>query len=845
MDANGQRFWLLADKNHWELKGNSSGLEYDLDRRSLRLASQRREENFNDREDLLEERLSKTPQTLDSYGNRAYWEEGENSRGIMATGAMDEEIMIYQPPPDFGTPTDLVMGHDGILYIAFKNRVVLHDRRERWEDTVINPDEFNPWRMAANPEGGVWVLDKKAGSVAKVQGQPLPKFLKSSPPDAFLPCEENPDPPRLKVLKKVAWPAGEEPIALASSPQGQLAFLSGMEGEFSKVRFLNKDESLSSPMELKGANHPYSLGWVSENRIAILLAGVSQEALAYRTDAAGSEATQQPPVGDLYPLKDDFNGEPFIHVLEFPLYYPTVNGSHPLHRLSFSIYSKKGFALNNPSFAPLDSQDRTMVWHRLFLEAVIPAGCGIKVWVSASQEPLASRENLNEDWYEHRFGGIYHKSSASRVPVGVWESMASELPHHPGLLPCGREKNESGLFSVLLQRSSRKVRSLTGRFLNIWVELEGTGHATPEIFAVRAYGSRFSYVDEYLPQLYKETVFLPEADNKVTEDNGTATGSDFLERFVGNVEGVLTSLEDRVANSHLLTHPQTVPEDSLEWLGSWVGFDFEPGLPRARRRNFLQAAPDLSRWHGTLRGLKLSLELATGGISGGEIVVLEDFKLRRTFATIIGADLDDENDPLTTGAAISGNSYVGDTLFLGEEHKKEFLALFSADLPIDDSEQAAIDTLFDKLAHRVTVLVHEEVVPQDLGLIRQMAAREVPAHVELRVLSATHPFIVGMASLVGVDTYLANRIPPQPARIGKSRMGLRDFVQGPMALDPRLEGIGSGIPQPPIQRPIARAQGATKNLGEDISLDASESQAFEGRKITKYDWKYIGRRNSL
>ena len=91
-------------------------------------------------------------------------------------------------------------------------------------------------------------------------------------------------------------------------------------------------------------------------------------------------------------------------------------------------------------------------------------------------------------------------------------------------------------------------------------------------------------------------------------------------------------------------------------------------------------------------------------------------------------------------------------------------ALFSAALPVDTTEQAAIEQLFDRLAHRITILVHEAVEPQDLGLIKHIATQETPAHVAFRVLSASHPFLVGMSALVGVDSYLARRDSPAAAR---------------------------------------------------------------------------------
>jgi phage tail-like protein len=331
------------------------------------------------------------------------------------------------------------------------------------------------------------------------------------------------------------------------------------------------------------------------------------------------------------------------------------------------------------------------------------------------------------------------------------------------------------------------VRALRGRYLWVRLELSGNGQSTPEIAAVRAYGSRFSYRDRYLPKLYGETLY-GEAANAV----GESTPADFLERFLTTFESILTPLEDRIARADLLTDPRTVPEEALDWLGSWIGVSFEGGYPSSQRRRLLREAATLYSRRGTLAGLKQALDIATqDGVSGGEIVVLEDFRLRRTFATILGADLADETDPLLQGLAVSGNSYVGDTLFLGDDTRQEFLALFGPDLP-NPSEEDAILTFFDELAFRVTVLVHQEVTPQDLGLIRRIVEQETPAHILTRVLTASHPFRVSMSSLVGVDTYLAPKPQPQPVRLGSSHIGVRDLILRPPSLDPRLEGGHSG-----------------------------------------------------
>jgi phage tail-like protein len=350
-------------------------------------------------------------------------------------------------------------------------------------------------------------------------------------------------------------------------------------------------------------------------------------------------------------------------------------------------------------------------------------------------------------------------------------------------------QDEAGLFTVLIQRNRRRVSALRGRYLHVRVVLCGDGRTTPELYALRAYGSRFSYVEHYLPALYHETLFGPEADEAISP-GAPLSPADFLERFVDNFEGILTPLEDRIAQAWLLTDPRSTLDDALEWLGSWIGMVFSVAHPPQRRRALLRAAPELFRRRGTLAGLRLALDLVTGGaVRGGEIVVVEDWRLRRTFVTILGADLADEEDPLLAGLAVSGNSFVGDTLFLGDvavERRKEFLALFAGDLPRLDAERDAVQDFLDHLAYCVTVLVHQAVEPQELGMIRQIVEMEKPAHVEAKVLPASEAFRVGMASLVGVDSYLAPEPAVEPVRVDGTYLGVRDQVLRRASLDPRV-----------------------------------------------------------
>ena len=198
----------------------------------------------------------------------------------------------------------------------------------------------------------------------------------------------------------------------------------------------------------------------------------------------------------------------------------------------------------------------------------------------------------------------------------------------------------------------------------------------------------------------------------------------------------------------------------------------------------------LSRWRGTRRGLEMALELVTdGGVSRGELVLIEHWRLRRTMATILGADLADEDDPLLGGLAVSGNSLVGDTLVLGNEHRREFMALFGEESR-SRTDEAWVRRFYARAAHRATVLAFEDTDPESLGLIRRVVAAECPAHVRTRVRTASRSFIVGMTALVGVDTRLGVAPPPLSVRLGSTRLGAGDRLRRPPALHPDVEGEG-------------------------------------------------------
>ncbi len=818
MDANGLRFWLLASEGDWTREGSPApgpgpAPSYDPGRRSFRLGDHRGL-SFTETPGEAEARWSRPRTAFDGTSTYAFVD--PDTHEIRASGAIpDAELpdtpVVHSPA---GAIADFSVGVDGVLYVAEGSLVVLRDLRDRWTPTDVRAPDFKPDRICAHPEDGVWVLDREAARFGRVRGLPLPRAALPTRADTvFRPHEENAAPPTLRVLE-ATLPPDETPIDIAASSEGKTAVLAWRPGA-ALIYLLSPEGRLGPGMVLSGIQRPFSVGWIDARTIAVLVAVLREpaeggdpvpgtEVVTYGVQASAEQGPVRLPLGGIYPLVGHDGGplcrgpgEPARYALEAVGARPP-GAPRRLVRLSSPQRATRGTLLRGPEGRPLDGGREGFTWHRAYIEAHLPSQCGARLWLAASDDPTPPAADR---YHPHILGDL---EAPPHTPRAVWTTVDSELPFHPGVLSCPPEAHRSGLFTVLIQRSGRRVSALRGRFLFVRLELVGDGRASPEIAAVRLYGSRFSYVDRYLPRIYQEQLFEPEASAPIGPDRPPSP-ADFLERFLSNFEGVLTVLEDRIANAHLLSDPNAAPEEALEWLGRWVGLVFDPSYPPKRRRAALERAMELHRWRGTARGLSLAIDIVTGGaVEGGEVLILEGWRLRRSFATILGADLSDEHDPLLVGVVQSGNSIVGDSLILGDEFRREFLALFEAALPSRPRgstreewvqwiherfiDPGVVDTFFDQLAYRITVLVHDDLDPDLERLLHRILELEAPAHIEWEVAKATHPFMVGLASLVGVDTYLRAPTPAPGIHVDRSRIGSRGFLTRLPALDPRLEG---------------------------------------------------------
>lgn len=885
MDVNGSPFHLLADAAVFSA---ADGLVWDAARSHLLLATRQERPQLAEDEMLARLMLSRPSPIADEADTYAWWNPDSPDGGaIEASGFAPDAVRLNlgtdgkpeAPLPVF-TPTDMALGANRIVYVARDGAVILRDLRNRYPSAVATLSGFAAHLLAPRLAGGAWAFDRITRRLAIVAGLPLRRTgLRDPAPDRFNPADPNRDPPRLTPVRGTALPAGYEAVALAGSVGGKLALLAHRSGEDAAL-FLLDGKRFTLLGRTAGLRFPWSLAWLGEERLAVMAsdgAAPAGQAFVYAI-ADGGSAGELLPEGRTYPLRQPNPGK-FVNALGEARYLQAkpAGAAGPVRRLialSGVRYARQGAVL----VGPIDSGREGTIWHRLYIEAAIPAHCRIKITVHAAdsaRRPVLPGEADAPAWAPHLIG--QPAPGAAPIARAAWCDSASELPAASPLLGCPARPGEAGLFTALIQHSDRQVRRVAGRYAWLYVSFEGDSRDSPELAAIRLYSERFSYRDRYLPDMYGEGLAATEGAAA-----GPATPPDFLDRLLGLFEGNLTELEGRVAGSWLLTDPAAAPDPALPWIGSWIGQSSRRGERPALLRERLRAAPHTARLGGTLGGLMAELELATGGrcigggqidggappehfgsmviarfedmavralllgqtgdgaamvlsggaVTRGDIVVVECFALRRTFATILGTNLTEESDPLTLGLSTSGNSHVGDTLILGEAARAELLALFRPEIDATQADSAAVTEFFERLANRVMVLVRGETEPDEMERLREIVEAAVPAHIEATLYPASSPLIVGAASLVGVDTFLAN--PPRPGRVRlhHSVVGGGDQISGEGWLDGRADG-------PMALAPVALASAPERVWrNAPFVISGIASAAARGRRISRYVWTW-------
>jgi len=219
--------------------------------------------------------------------------------------------------------------------------------------------------------------------------------------------------------------------------------------------------------------------------------------------------------------------------------------------------------------APFDSEIARCTWHRVFVDACIPPETTVRVESRTSDRP----DRLSDQPWQSE-PSLYQRDTGA------------EIPYYDAFPETDSDREGRGTWELLLQHAE-------GRYLQLRLTLEGNKRSAPRLHALRVYFPRFSYLEEYMPDVYQEN-----------EDSAR-----FVEHFLANAEGMLTDLEGKIAQAKALFDVRTVPDEYLDWLATWFDASLDPALDTRRKRLFLDHAVELFNQRGTLAGLARMLTL--------------------------------------------------------------------------------------------------------------------------------------------------------------------------------------------------------------------------------------------
>ena len=784
-DVNNQSHWAMNKPSDFNLQ-LSPTLVWNDECDGLTLAPSAMVEPTSATKTEMRTRANQPAMAVDTFGT---WARVDNdvAHQIVSGGAGLTSEVIFAAP-ESAQIIDFEWSARGDLIVIWRasgrNHVTWVDMLDRFDPIEFDDLPFQPDRVVAAPDmSGLWLIRRSTARVALIKGDPVPAPIAAfiRPDTGFNPDPIAPNMPRVEELES-ALETAPAILDVAGLTEAGLAILregAGASGE-NQIDWMHSDGRIQST-RLDGVTRAFSMCAYSGNSVAITTSDWTEARVFFAPVETAIDGMLLPAGRARIPLRGWTGGRLCNGATPSGCYPKDSSGEENpwanLAALSFAAFKDQGAV----TLAKIDTGLDGFVWHRIYIEADIPKGTQIKVLAESWDRDEEEFVELGRPPNLHVFGTV---EDVDTTPCGVWVDMASEHAHGKNHLPTvERRKDRTGLFTCLMQSTQRDQTRIEGRFLRLRVELIGNGATTPRLYALRVWGPRFSYRDKYLPELYT-----------ITKGPG-APGSDFLDRFLGLFESVLTPLEGEIAQTWRGASAVSAPSDALNWLGGWLGVTPDSALGEAGKRRLIAGAAEQSQWHGTLRGLETALDIATdGGVRYGRVVVLENFVMRRTFATILGADFDDRDDPLTRGTRGDSNSMLGPGFFVGQEDEKTLFALLRPEVldhdltdPGERAEAARqLEEFEDDAAFKVTVLVHHGTDERERGLISNVIDREVPAHVSAEIFDAPQSLLLGLTALLGVETRLGPPITPPNFTLDGSQLG-QAHLRGIPALDPRLQ----------------------------------------------------------
>lgn len=471
-----------------------------------------------------------------------------------------------------------------------------------WPDDA----DFAPFDLARRPGGGVFVLDADNSRVWELDRsfhvvpaeQPAPE---SPPGGAFESVGGAPEAPVPRVSTIEATPVDGDPIAVEAAPgSGFLVLDRNAGGRHSLISHYSGGVRVGTPAPvldplagLEIVGHDMAL---AGDTLYVADSGGNQSYAFTLTLGDGGPTLSL--VTSYFPMRL-FGGKGLVAANGQP-WYDFGDGWIPLVAQPRSRYVDSGVLVT----PVLDGGEPGCVWHRLTIDAILPPDTSLAVSSVASddRDALALAEWTPE-------------------PVPIRRRDGAEVP----FVDLGPYRTHELLF----QRAQ-------GRYVQLRLELRGDGRSSPHVRALRAWFPRFSYLERYLPGVYRED----------------PVSSSFLDRYLANFEGISTAIEDRIGAAQVLLHPQTVPPDWLDWLASWFDLALDPLWDDGRRRIFLSNAMRFFSARGTMRGVEIALRFVLDACVDASVFddtrprslatarIVESYRTRKTPGVVFGDPTD-------------------------------------------------------------------------------------------------------------------------------------------------------------------------------------------------------------
>jgi phage tail-like protein len=390
----------------------------------------------------------------------------------------------------------------------------------------------------------------------------------------------------------------------------------------------------------------------------------------------------------------------------------------------------------------LDSGAFQTAWGRLFVDACVPRGAGLRVHCAVSDEPeeLMSPELPRTPPSNAGSLAVHRPDLSPPMPPLA-------LVPGPGEVGQPLHRRETDLELPWVRRADTDpfetyeapILAPHGRYLWVTLELRGDGRSSPRVRALRAEHPSHDLLRR-LPRVYSRE----------------ETSAEFLRRYLMPLEGLVEELAGLSFGRRALLDPESVPAEALPWLAGFLGLVLDERWPVEVRRQLIAEAAWLFRFRGTVPGLLRFLEI----VLGRRPVLIEHFRVRGLGGAFAGGP-----GPLVSRAVLGAGFRVGGAVGRAGE------ATVAGTGDLADA--------FETHAHRFSLVLPVELDPERLAMVEHLLEIHRPAHTLFELCTVETGVRVGLRLHLGLTSLVGRTGGFGTLQVGGSLLGRNRVVGRP------------------------------------------------------------------